>query len=238
MQRFYFKNLEEIDDSITIKNPELLQQLIKVLRIKTWEEFSFFNWEEKRDYIFKVVSVDKREIYLEKVWYKDIDTEIDFELNIIWALPNKIEKIEYILQKWVEIWVSNFIFFKSERSQKLNLSDNKIIRLERIIKEAVEQSGRSFVPELVLTDDIALWDFEKSENILFHTEDEKSVSIKNLELDYSKQINLFVWPEGGFCEEEIWVFTESGFKKLHLWNRILRTETTWIVAWFYIIQNK
>jgi hypothetical protein len=34
MQRFYFEHLEEKDDSLTIKNPEILNQLIKVLRVK------------------------------------------------------------------------------------------------------------------------------------------------------------------------------------------------------------
>jgi len=238
MQRFYFENLEEIDDSLTIKNPDVLNQLIKVLRVKIWDELSFFNWEDLKDFIFEVKSVDKREVYLEKTWYIDVESEIDFNLNIIWALPNKLEKIEYILQKWVEVWVTNFMFFKSERSQKLLLSDNKIIRLNKIIVEAVEQSWRSIVPELVIMDDISLWDFEGSENILFHTEDESSASIKDIELNYDKNINLFVWPEWWFSDEEISVFIDSWFKKVHLWNRILRTETTWIVSSFYIIQNK
>jgi RsmE family RNA methyltransferase len=90
----------------------------------------------------------------------------------------------------------------------------------------------------MITDDISLWDFEDSENILFHTKDEESNSLKDLKLDYTKNINLFVWPEWGFSDEEINVFVESWFKKVHLWNRILRTETTWVVAWFYIIQNR
>jgi hypothetical protein len=34
MQRFYFPNLEERDDNIVIKNPDLLNQLNKVLRAK------------------------------------------------------------------------------------------------------------------------------------------------------------------------------------------------------------
>lgn len=238
MQRFYFENLEEADDSLTIKNPEILNQLIKVMRVKIWDELSFFNGEDLTDFIFEVKSVDKREVYLEKTWYLEIDSEIDFNLNVIWALPNKLEKIEYILQKWVEIWVTNFMFFKSDRSQKLLLSENKMIRLQKIIVEAVEQSGRSIVPELVILDDINLWDFENSENILFHTKDENSSSLKELKLDYTKNINLFVWPEWGFSEEEIKVFTDTWFKKVHLWDRILRTETTWVVAGFFIIQNR
>jgi len=236
MQRFYFPNLEKSDDNIVIKNPDLLNQLNKVLRAKAWDDFAFFNGIDEKDFIYKIVTIEKREAYLEKEWEKEVSSEIDFDLNIIWALPNKIDKIEYILQKWVEIWITGFYFFKAERSQKLILSPNKIERLNKIIIEATEQSGRSRVPELIIEDNINLEDFNWNENILFHTKDDNSVSLKDLKLDYSKWINLFVGPEGGFCDEEISVFKQVWFKKVHLWNRILRTETTWIVTWFYIIQ--
>ena len=238
MQRFHFPNLEKKDDNITIKNPELLNQLIKVMRVKIWAELSFFNWEDEIDYIYKVVSIDKREIYLEKQWELETNSEIDFDLNIFWALPNKIDKIEYIISKWVEIWVTWFYFFKWERSQKLILSPNKIERLNKIIIEAVEQSGRSRVPELIIEDNISVDDFKDNENIIFHTENNKSTNLKDLKLDYNKWINLFVWPEWGFSDDEIKIFEDFNFKKVHLWNRVLRTETTWLVAWFYLIQNK
>jgi hypothetical protein len=35
MQRFYFPDLEKKDDNIVIKNPDLLNQLNKVLRAKS-----------------------------------------------------------------------------------------------------------------------------------------------------------------------------------------------------------
>ena len=238
MQRFYFPNLEKSDDNIVIKNPDLLNQFNKVLRAKSWDEFTFFNGVDEIDFIYEIVSIEKREAYLEKRWELEVDSEIDFDLNIFWALPNKIDKIEYILQKWVEVWVTWFYFFKSERSQKLILSENKIERLNKIIQEAVEQSWRSRVPELIIEDNISLDDFEWNENILFHTEDNESTSLKELKIDYNKWINLFVWPEWGFCDEEIDIFKKMWFNKVHLWNRILRTETTGVVASFYIIQNK
>ncbi len=238
MQRFYFPNLEQSDDNIVIKNPDLLNQLNKVLRAKSWDEFAFFNGRDEKDFIYKIITIEKREVYFEKEWEVEIDSEIDFDLNIIWALPNKIDKIEYILQKGVEVWVTWFYFFKSERSQKLILSANKMERLNKIIIEATEQSGRSRVPELIIDDNINLEDFKDNENILFHTKDENSVSLKDLKLDYNKWINLFVWPEWGFCDEEIEVFKQVWFKKVHLWNRILRTETTGVVSSFYIIQYK
>lgn len=237
MQRFYFPNLESSDDNIVIKNPDLLNQLNKVLRVKVWEKFIFFNWINNFDYIFELISIEKREAYFEKTWELEKNNEIDFDLNIIGALPNKIDKIEYILQKWVEVWVTWFYFFRSVRSQKLNLSENKIDRLNKIIIEAVEQSDRSRIPELIIENDINLEDFKDNENIFFHTKDDKSSSLKELKLDYDKWINLFVWPEWGFSDEEIDVFEQVWFKKVYLGNRILRTETTGVVASFYLIQK-
>lgn len=238
MQRFFFENLEKSDDNIVIKNPDLLNQFNKVLRAKSWDEFAFFNWEDEIDFIYKIITIEKREIYLEKQWEIEVDSEIDFDLNIIWSLPNKIDKIEYVIQKWVEVWVTWFYFFKAERSQKLILSDNKIARLNKIIIEATEQSGRSRVPELIIENNINLEDFNDNENIIFHTKDNKSTNLKELKLDYNKWINLFIWPEGGFCNEEIEIFESLSFNKVYLWNRILRTETTWVVASFFLIQNK
>lgn len=238
MQRFYFEALEKDDDSITIKNPELLNQFNKVLRIKIWDELAFFNWIDDIDFIFSVKEIQKREVYLEKVWFMNINSEIDFDLNIFWALPNKLDKMEYIIEKWVEVWVTWFYFFRSERSQKLILSPNKIERLNKIIIEATEQSWRSRIPELIIEDDISLADFKNNENIFFHTIDDKSVSLKNLKIEYQKGINLFVWPEWWFSSKEVSTFENLGFKKVHLWNRILRTETTWVVASFFLVQNR
>jgi len=237
MQRFYFEALESSDDSVTIKNPDLLNQLIKVLRVRTWDEIIFFNWVDDIDYIYKIISIDKREVYLEKQWYLENNSEIDFDINIINSIPNKLEKIELILQKWVEVGVSNFLFFRSNRSQKLVLSPNKIERLNRIIIEAVEQSWRSRIPEFTIVDDLDIWAFSWANNIIFHTQNSESISLKDLDLNKSQDINIFVWPEWWFDQEEIDIFTSYWFKKVYLWNRILRTETTWFSSAFYIIQN-
>lgn len=238
MQRFYFPDLELSDKSLMIKNPDILNQLNKVLRSKTWDKFIFFNGIENIDNVFELKQIEKREAYLEKVEQIENNSEIDFDLNIFQGLPNKLDKIEYIIGKWVEVWVTGFYFFRSERSQKLNLSENKTERLRKIIIEAVEQSGRSRVPELIIEDNISLNDFNWNENIIFHTKSEKSLSLKDINIDYEKWINLFVWPEWWFSDYELNIFKNLWFKKVHLWNRILRTETTWVVTSFFLIQNK
>lgn len=236
MQRFYFPLLEEKTDNITIKNKELINQLLKVLRVNIWTELVFFSGEDDLDQIYKIISIDKKEIYLERIWEIINNSEINFPLNIFQALPNKIEKIEFILKKWLEVWITGFYFYRSERSQKLILSENKIERLNKIIIEAVEQSWRTRVPELIIEDNICLEDFKDNENLYFHTKNNNSKLLKDLKLDYKKWINLFVWPEWGFGENEIKKFEQNNFINIYLGNRILRTETVWVVVGFFISQ--
>ena len=239
MQRFNFSDLENDTNNVVVQNKVFINQLIKVLRVIPGFQLVLFNGEDNIDQIYEVESVEKREVVLKRVWHIEVDSEIDFELHIIQAFPNKIEKVEYILQKGTEIWVTGFYFFRSERSQKLNLSDNKIERLQRIITEATEQSGRSMIPKLVIEESLSLDACRDNENILFHQElSDDAQRLKDLKLDYSKWINLFIWPEGWFSEDEVDIFEKSGFKKVYLWDRILRAETAGVVGWFFIIQNR
>jgi 16S rRNA (uracil1498-N3)-methyltransferase len=239
MQRFHFADLESDTNNVIVQNKVFINQLTKVLRVSPWFQLILFSGEDNIDQIYEVTSVDKREISLKRVGHLEIDSEIDFELNIVQAFPNKIEKIEYVVQKWTEIGVSGFYFFRSERSQKLNLSDNKIERLQRIITEAAEQSGRSVIPKLVIEESLSLDACKENENILFHQiYSDDAQKLKDIELDYEKWVNIFVWPEWWFSEGEVELFEKSAFKKVYLWDRILRTETAWVVSSFFLIQNQ
>jgi len=238
MQRFYISELNTTDFTFILNDIQIIHQLTKVLRIKVLEKVMFFDWNDNYDYIFQVKKIDKKDIILEQVWRVENNSEISFELNLYQAIPNKLEKIEYIIQKWVEIWIKNFVFFRSERSQKLLMSDNKMERLQKIAIEAVEQSWRLQVPEIVFLDKYDFSPLIKNQNIFFHTISENSKLIQKMKIDYDNTINLFVWPEWGFSDDEIKKFKNMFFEQVHLWDRILRTETTWMVTSFYIIQNR
>jgi RsmE family RNA methyltransferase len=90
---------------------------------------------------------------------------------------------------------------------------------------------------LAFLDDLNPEDFLWAQNIVFDTDYEKSSALKDLKLDFSNDINIFVWPEWGFDEEEKSIFEQNNFSKVYLGNRILRTETVWFTSAFYIIQN-
>lgn len=236
MQRFYFEHLESSDQTITLKNMNLLNQLNKVIRAKSGDEFVFFNAQDNIDYIFELKDIEKREAFFVKVKEIEKNSLPKYVVNIVQAIPNKLEKIELLLQKWVETWVSNFLFFRSERSQKLNISENKLERLQKIVIEAVEQSGRNDIPEIVFLEDITLDDFAEQKNIIFHTHSLQSKKLTDLEVSINQSINVFVWPEWGFTDEEIQIFSDADFEKVWLGNMILRAETVGVVVSFYLNQ--
>jgi len=242
MNRFYLEDLETSNYNFTLKNKEIVDQLLKVLRSKLWDKVIFFDWEDLYDYVFEIKEIWKKEIIFEQVDRIKKDSEINFELNLFQALPNKLDKIESIIKNGTQIWITNFLFFKSERSQKLNITNKKTERLNKIILESVEQSERNIIPTLVVWDKIKFDNLEWI-NIFLHTKWENSIFLKDLDFKSmeckgnKKIINLFVWPEWWFSDTEIDGFEKNQFKRVHLGDRILRTELAWISSCFFIIQN-
>jgi len=236
MQRFYLEDLNTTNFNFILINKDLVHQLSKVLRSKIWDKIVFFDGKDNFDYIFEIKEILKKEIILEQVDRIEKNTEIDFEINLFQAIPNKMDKIESIIKNWTQIWVSNFLFFKAERSQKLNISDKKIERLRKIILEASEQSERNSVPGLIIWEKPNFLNLQWK-NIFMHTKNNDSKLLKEIEVNSWDIINLFVWPEGGFCEDEIWKFGKNNFINLYLWERILRTELAWVSVSFSLIQK-
>lgn len=153
MQRIYLSDFDSQSEIIQIKDTEIIHQLTKVLRSRIGDKISIFNGKDSQDHIFEIIELAKREISIKKESHLENNSEISFELSLYNGMPNKLEKVEYMLQKGTEIGFTKFCFFRTERSQKLNLSTNKIQRLEKIIIEAAEQSGRAKIPELIFEED-------------------------------------------------------------------------------------
>lgn len=234
MQRFYFENIK---DYFFIEDKNFINQVLKVLRSQLWDKFIFFDGKKYTDFVFEISEIQKNKIFFKKLEEIDKNSEIDFEINIFSSIPNKLEKIEFIAQKWTEVWVSNFYFFKSQRSQKIFLNENKVDRIKKIIQEAAEQSNRNKIPNFQIIEKIDFEKLKKEKNIFLHTKDENSLKLKEIKAKSWEKINIFIGPEWWFSDEEIEIFQKNNFQKIFLWNRILRTETVGFTVAFFIIQN-
>ncbi len=234
MQRFFVPFPLSIDLDLTDTN--ILYQLTRVLRARVGDHIVLFDGDGSETE-YEMISIERHSIRLRGVGRTFPQTESRKSITLYQSLPNKIEKIEYILQKWVEVWVSRFIFFRSDRSQKLVISDSKIARLRTIAREAVEQCWGLYMPEVVFLMDQSRfpsslqWQ-EGKRNIVLDTLGVKS---RITEYDDIQDIGLWVGPEWGWSEEERWEMNSNGFIFAHFSDRVLRTETAGIVVGFALL---
>jgi len=215
--------------------PELLSQLRKVLRIKKWDKICV-------QYSGKEWTI-RYELSIQDRTDKDLTGEIissqtfpfsEKNISMLIAMPNKREKAELIVQKLTEIWVQNIYFRISEHSIIRQWNDKKSERLDKISREAVEQSRWIQLPEIK---------FVKSENELKDIIAWKSVIIANMNwLPYwevirnsDKDLCWVIWPEWWFSDKDLKIFENA--KIVDLWENVLRMETASIVLW-WLLKNK
>jgi 16S rRNA (uracil1498-N3)-methyltransferase len=103
-----------------------------------------------------------------------------------------------------------------------------MIRWNKIIKEASEQSHRSKLMEVLAPIKINDLRVNLSEINIVADENQSSKGTSSLlgilEKDI-KSMTILVGPEGGFSDSELKIFSNLGFKSVSLGKRILRSET-------------
>ena len=101
----------------------------------------------------------------------------------------------------------------------------KTDRWEKIVFEAVKQSGRSVLPELRAPQDFAEAIRAGGAKVVFDADQEPSPESNRFD-----EVTLFVGPEGGWSEEEIALARAAGCAFRRLGSRRLRAETAAILA--------
>jgi 16S rRNA (uracil1498-N3)-methyltransferase len=151
-------------------------------------------------------------------------------LSLCFSMIKK-ENMELILQKCTEIGVTSFFPLISERTVKTGWNAD---RMEKIVNEAVEQSGFSDIPTM-------LQEPMKLEKLLekFKREKENMDGLCVLDFDGVMLSSLkhlisvdtiFVGPEGGWTEKERNLFDKYHVKKISLGRNVLRAETACIAS--------
>jgi 16S rRNA (uracil1498-N3)-methyltransferase len=249
LHRFYInQNIGETKELI-ISDLELIHQMVNVFRFKVGQEAILFDGSGF-EYVSEIVLISKNEITvkIKSVSEKKIQTKkVDLYLSII-----KKDNFELAAEKGTEVGVSEIHPLISERSEKKDLN---IERLEKIVKEASEQSGRVTLPKVLpVTDfDIAVSQAVKDgkECVVFHMVTDSKIeaghnrpghqndhpALTKVGIDGRHQVAAFVGPEGGWTEKEMKVFKKNNFKIFSLGQNVLRAETAAIVSVWKLLQD-
>jgi 16S rRNA (uracil1498-N3)-methyltransferase len=158
---------------------------------------------------------------------RTVSNELPIELNLALAVPNKPAKLEFILEKAVELGVRNIYLIKTEFSQFAH--QLRLDRLEKIILEATEQSERAILPQLQSFHSLKQFLASKPENLCVALErSEQSLDLLTTEL--SSSLTLLIGPEGGFSPSERQLLTDHNIQHYKLGGSILRMETAALLS--------
>ena len=147
----------------------------------------------------------------------------------------KGDKMEYAVQKSVELGAREIVLYPSARSISIPKDlEKRTARLQRIALEAAKQSGRGLVPAVTVADSFnkAIEDAANSAIPLFLYENEKKTDLRQaLEMRIDAlSVSIVAGPEGGFEASEADFARSLGMISVSLGPRILRCETAPIAA--------
>ena len=165
----------------------------------------------------------------------DSATEPSVQVSVYMAF-SKGDKLEHVIQKATELGAYEIVAFPSarcvSRPDDKSLS-KKLERWQKIAASAAEQSGRGYVPKVVVLKSFAeaiSRGVQADKAILFY-ENERATTLKMALSEGSfKTVALMTGPEGGFEAKEVSKAADAGFSICTLGSRILRCETAPLCA--------
>ncbi len=163
-------------------------------------------------------------------------TELPGRIYLFQGLPKK-DRMETVIEKAVELGVYEIIPVAMRYCVvKLDAKKRaaKVERWQKLAEAAAKQSKRSIIPKIhpvmefkeaasyALNCDVRLVPYENKEGMEATREAFDAVKPGN-------SISVMIGPEGGFCEEEIALVSET-MRLVSLGKRILRTDTAGIAV--------
>jgi 16S rRNA (uracil1498-N3)-methyltransferase len=204
---------------------------VRVLRLRAGDALVLFNGDGN-DYAAELVEVRKDQARCHILSAHERPTESPLMIELAQGV-SRGERMDYTIQKAVELGVQRIVPLDTERSQVKLSGEREQKRLQHwggIVMHACEQSGRSRVPELQPVQRLDQWLSTQAQvtHKLF-LDPEGDVHVADLNGPVGS-VSLLVGPEGGLSPAERELAIARGFLRLRLGPRILRTETAALTA--------
>jgi len=157
---------------------------------------------------------------------------------------SKGDRLDFAVQKSVELGVREIILFESDRCVAVpNDIPKKVARLQRIAFETAKQSGRGIIPkissgghyksildEVLNISALSILFYECEDRLHIKDVLEQHFPIDKMQIDDDRPISLITGPEGGFEAHEVDLAKSKGIKIVSLGSRVLRSETAPVAA--------
>jgi len=222
-------------NTLRVADKELLNQWKKVLRLKAGSQFILSDGNLNEAVVnVKKIGKDFVELEIDAVTKNTKEAEVG---TYLFCAVLKKENFELVVQKATEAGVKQIIPIITRHTVKSNLN---ISRLQKIAKEAAEQSGRGVVPAIhkVLSFDEALKHAKQWGVPFFFEPGALPFDPARFKRSGAKTASIFVGPEGGWDEDEAKKAKLYGSQVVGLGGLTLRSETAAIIATWIITNSR
>ncbi|UOQ46339.1 16S rRNA (uracil(1498)-N(3))-methyltransferase [Halobacillus salinarum] len=235
MVQRYFVDKEQWSEQYVSVTGEDVHHISRVMRMAPGDEIICIKKDDQLAASCEITAIENRQVLCRIVERLEENRELPVDVTIVQSI-GKGDKLEQVIQKGTELGAHSFIPFQAERSiSKWDESKarKKVNRLEKIAKEASEQSQRSHIPEVSLPVDLnhLLDTAEEFDVKVFAYEDEARAEDFHSLADHfahvkeGMRILVVIGPEGGFSDREVSQLSAAHFETVRLGRRILRMET-------------
>lgn len=224
----FIARVERVGNNYFITKPDIVFQMFTVLKLKPGETIIITDGKGKEE-SFEIKAIKKTQVEVQKKESMKKNTQESTPLHAYVSILKK-DNFELAVQKMTELGITDITPVLSDRTVKTGYNKE---RLEKIITEAIEQSGQSILP--ILHTELSLIEAIEDATIRHQTvicfdepEEQKTLDLKNTSTAF------FVGPEGGWTPKEIKLFKQNNVQCVSLGNTTLRGETAAIVGTFYL----
>lgn len=232
LHRFYTESRLAKGTRISL-DEHVSKQIRRVLRLRTDDRVMLFDGHGL-EATARIVSSGRDEA--------TVEVETDPESGLVAPPPSvhlglallKSDKFELVIQKATELGVTSITPLESERSVVSLPADRARSRLERwrrIVREALEQSGRADRVEILepvsFVDALSAIDGDRQ---VIAWEQESKRALADAVDGRESTVAILIGPEGGFTEQEVSSARSAGFEPVSLGSLILRSETAAIAS--------
>lgn len=236
MQRYF---IEQFEEGRAIITGDDAKHIAKVMRMTAGERVIVV--ADNEAHICSITSVEQ-DITVEQTGEVVKSPEMPVHVTIACGLP-KGDKLELIAQKGTELGMYALLPYAAERSI-VKWDDKKAKknqeRLQKIAKEAAEQSHRTHIPTVDMPISFKQLVARLSDYDVIFIADEEDAKVaertrfadklKNVYDNKSESILCIFGPEGGISRAEVDALRAAGAQVMSLGPRILRAETAPLYA--------
>ncbi len=212
----YYSGPEKFTLENVIVNGEEFKHLAKVMRHKIGDVIYLTNG---MGFIYetKIEAIGKDSAILRIQRNKKFNNPFG---NIFFCIPKlkSAERFEFAIEKSVELGITNFVVFESQRTIS---KTRKLDRWNRILIAAMKQSLRAFLPELKEYKSLNEILNVAEDLVVFEQDSQNLFTKKNI--DQNKKTYFVFGPEGGLSNEELNLIPKD--KIYNFGENRLRTET-------------